>query len=278
MNVYVEYVIIDNFIFDYLLLCLTFKSNGKEPPKSRLIFSAIFGTVFAIVFPFLKFHELILFALKIVCVFAMVAIAYPFESYKDYLKKVLKFNLLTFAFGGMIFGFFSLIGLDYSFLYGTTDSAVPLGILITVAAVLYWAFEKLYYRLFQNKLIYPFICRCVIFSKGRKIQISAFIDSGNQLTDGEGESVCIASSSLARKLFLLGMIGGSPHGEMQISTASGKGEIKIYEIEEMLIYFEGKKNIINKVKIGVAPQTLHLSEQYELIIGAGFILNGRGEL
>ena len=94
MTVFVEYVIIDNFIFDYILLLLTFKSNGVEPPKKRLFLSALFGTVFAVIFPFLKFHQLVLLFLKIVLATSMVAIASNFNCFKQYLKKLIKLFLI----------------------------------------------------------------------------------------------------------------------------------------------------------------------------------------
>ena len=144
MTVYVEYVIIDNFIFDYILLLLTFKSNGAEPPKKRLFLSALFGTVFAVIFPFLKFHQLVLLFLKIVLATSMVAIASNFNCFKQYLKKLLKFVTLTFVFGGIIYGGLSIVGIKYSFLYGTMDSPLPLGIMLTLAVSLYKLFEKLF--------------------------------------------------------------------------------------------------------------------------------------
>ena len=88
MNVYVEFVIIDNFVFDYLLLLLTFYKDRKQINK-RIIISSLFGTVFALVFPLLNLHELILFALKILLAFSMVAIAGKFITFKEYILLIL---------------------------------------------------------------------------------------------------------------------------------------------------------------------------------------------
>ena len=61
MNVYVEYVAIDNFVMDFLLLILTFKKRGEKIKKGRIAVSALFGTVVTLFFPFLTFHELAVF-------------------------------------------------------------------------------------------------------------------------------------------------------------------------------------------------------------------------
>ncbi|MBQ3572343.1 MAG: sigma-E processing peptidase SpoIIGA, partial [Clostridia bacterium] len=137
MTIYIEYVIIDNFVFDYILLLLALKSKAKIIKKRRVLLSASFGTFFAIIFPFLYFNEIVLFGLKILIAFCMIAIADKFEDFKDYFIKVNKFIFLTFSFGGIIYGFMSLVGLKYDFLYTTTNSAVPLGIMIVCAVVLY---------------------------------------------------------------------------------------------------------------------------------------------
>ena len=63
--------------------------------------------------------------------------------------------------------------------------------------------------------------------------------------------MCVAGQKLGANLYLSGFIGDNYLGEMKVYTIAGEGKIKIYEIEQMQIYFSGKANIINKVKIGV---------------------------
>ena len=271
MDVFIEYVVIDNFIFDYLLLLLTFKTNGRKPSKKRLLISTLFGTVFAVIFPLLNLHELILFVLKISLAFSMVAIVWCFESFNDYIKKTLKFFALTFAFGGVIYGCFSLIGLNYSFLYGTANGIIPLGVLITIGVVIYKVFERLFLSLFAKKFILPFVCECVIVNKGQIIKVNGFFDSGNQLIYNNKESVCIAGQGLVKRLFFRGMLSGNECGQMCVNTVAGKSVIKIYEMDEIKIYFNGKKNIIYKAKLGVSAKSLKLSDDYQLIIGASYL-------
>ena len=81
----------------------------------------------------------------------------------------------------------------------------------------------------------------------------------------------MAGQKLGANLYLSGFIGDNYLGEMQVYTIAGEGKIKIYEIEQMQIYFSGKANIINKVKIGISNKPLRLSEEYELILSAGVI-------
>lgn len=269
MNVYVEYVIIDNFIFDYILLKLTFKGESN-PCKKRIFLGCLFSTFFAIIFPFIRLHELILLGLKIVLAFSTVAISGSFTSFKEYFLKVNKFVLLTFLFGGAIYGLFSLVEIDYNFLYGTSDGLFPLGLLLLLGLILYGVCNKLFAKLFQKRLIYPFTCECVLYCKGQILKTKAFLDSGNHLVFNNEYPVCIVSTQLAKRLVLGGFIEGRELGVLAVTTVAGQSRVKIYEIEKMQIYFGDKANIYYNVKIGISEKSLNLSEEFHLILSAHY--------
>lgn len=271
MTVYIEYVIIDNFVFDYVLLLLTLKSKAKEIVKRRVVLSASFGTFFAIIFPLLSFNEIILFGLKILIAFCMIAIADKFDDFRDYFLKVNKFLFLTFSFGGIIYGFMSLVGLKYDFLYTTTNSVIPLGIMIICAITLYFVFVNFFKKLFEKKLILPFTCRCVLFFDGQKLATTGFIDTGNNLIyDGE-EGVNIADSRLVNELMICGFFERLPYGYITVNTVSGVSNVKIYQIDRLEIYFGNKRNTFYKVKIGIPEKAFVLSEEYKLILSPEYI-------
>ena len=274
MNVYVEYVIVDNFIFDYILLALTLKGGSCNVNKKRILLACVFATFFAVIFPFIKFHELILFGLKIVLAFSTVALAGRFATFKEYFLKVNKFLLLTFLFGGAIYGIFSLIEIDYNFLYGTSNGLIPLGVLLALAFLLYGVFNKVIAKLFQKRLIYPFVCECVLYCKGQILRTKAFLDSGNHLVFNSCYPVCIVSTALAKRLVISGIIEGEEIGRISINTVAGNSNVKIYEIERMQIYFGNKANIYYNVKIGISESGLNLSEDFHLILSAHYALEG----
>lgn len=272
MNVYVEYVVIDNFIIDFLLLLLTFKKRGEKIKKGRIVVSALFGTVVTLFFPFLTFHELIVFFLKIILCCAMVAIPCKKMGFSTYLKKVFKFLILTFAFGGAITGVTSLLGIEYAFLYGSTNSPIPYSIVIVLGLSIYFIVLKIYSKLFEKQIVYPFVCVCGLFCNGDKTQAKGFLDSGNHLVYN-GQGVCIASDKLVQELFLSGVIKGAPKGLVGLKTVAGEDVIKIYEIERLEIYFNKKKNIFYKAQIGVSDKKLFTHEDYDLLLPAEYLIN-----
>ena len=64
MEVYIEYVIIDNFIIDMLILLFTSLVLGSKVGKLRLVLSTLIGVVGAIFMPFIYLPNIILFFIK----------------------------------------------------------------------------------------------------------------------------------------------------------------------------------------------------------------------
>ena len=65
MIVYVEYVVIDNLLIDYLLLKTALTLSGIEFKKIRVFLVALFGTGFALVFPLIDLSAFLLAAVKV---------------------------------------------------------------------------------------------------------------------------------------------------------------------------------------------------------------------
>ena len=270
MTVYLEYVIIDNFIFDYFLLSLALKNSNQRQNKKRILLGAGLGTIVAIILPLLKLHEILLLSLKVALAFIMVGTAGQFTSFKDFFKKVNKFVFLTFFFGGAIYGLLSLIEFEYNFLYTTSNLIVPLGFLIGLGYLLYSGCNKLFKTLFERKMIYPFVCECILYGKGQILKTRGFLDTGNHLLYNKTIPVCFASRSLAKRLITSGIIEGEEIGRLAIKTVAGESFVKIYEIERMQIYFGDKANIYYKVKIAISENGINLSEDFHLILSAKY--------
>lgn len=270
MKIYLEYVIIDNFIFDYLLLLATFYKRGEKTKKGKIIFSSIIGTAISVVFPLLKLHEIVLFFLKITTAFFLVFLAGEFLNFKSYFISVNKFILLTFLFGGSIYGIFSILSIDYAFLYGTSNSLIPLGFIIILAIGLYYFTKKIYQLIFFKKIINAFSCKCTLYFQGNKVDAIGYFDSGNHLSY-KNIGVSFACSSLCKKLYYQGYFNCPPIGELNIYTATGKKRVAIYQFDKLEIYFNQKRNIIYKPKIAISRDKTKFGQEYDLILSCDYL-------
>ena len=96
-----------------------------------------------------------------------------------------------------------------------------------------------------------------VFGNGKSIKISALFDSGNLLTDQNGEGVVVTDQ---RRLQALGDLREA--GEMRVHTASGSRVLKLVKIPEIRIYSRGRENILTNVTAALSD----LPEQYALIL------------
>ena len=97
MTVYVEYVIINNFALDFLLIGLSARVCGATCRLWRRVLASLFGTAFAVALPFIKVDGVAAVSLKLAVGFLMSLIAVSERGVK---KSLQCFGLLlafTFA-------------------------------------------------------------------------------------------------------------------------------------------------------------------------------------
>ena len=114
MTVYIEYVFIDNLIIDYLLFKATFTLTGNGYNKGRLLFCAFLGGVFALLYPLISAHTVIVTVIKVLFGLLIMLLANSYRTKKNFYVNTVVFFGLTFLVGGAIIGVFSLLGLEYS--------------------------------------------------------------------------------------------------------------------------------------------------------------------
>ena len=85
------------------------------------------------------------------------------------------------------------------------------------------------------------------------------------------ECVCVASKSLAEKLFICGAAGGAKcMRKIPFKTAGGFAEMEIYSFDKLVVINGENKNIIYKVKIGIPENPIDFGTDYSLILPAEY--------
>ena len=97
MVVFIEYVIIDNLVIDFLILKITFAILGLNFNKGRVLIASLFGTLIALIIPLVYASPLILFAIRFLCAFLMCAIANKHNSKRSYFIFTITFFTITFS-------------------------------------------------------------------------------------------------------------------------------------------------------------------------------------
>ena len=269
---YIEYVIIDNFIINFLLLKVSMASSRVKTSKLKLCISAGVGTVVAVVMPLFKISGAFLVLIKINLGLLMVLIAGEYLTVKKLGFTLLFFLSYTFLSGGMIIGLFYLSGVDFIVYFSVNyNSFMPVGI----SVLLVYLFTKLTLYLITNLLksrdIKPFIRKCVIVISGKKFKVNGYIDSGNRLFDkNSGLPIIVASKSLFLKLNS-GEEKLIPKSQITVNTVNGESVMKIYAVDKLLIYNGEYANIINNVMITDSQFDFERGEEYDVLLNPSLI-------
>lgn len=250
MIVYVEAVLLDNFCFDFLLGYLTYLLTGRKVRYFPIVLSAIVGSALALVFPLISRFQL--FA-KIAALLICSLLLTLKKSLRAYLVNTFVYAALSFSLSGI---FCFLLGgrMENGFIglkWGGLVCVVSVGTFLLLYGV------RQTVGLIAGRKRKEKFATAELFNKGRSVKISALFDSGNLLTDKNGEGVVVTDQ---RRLEGLGDL--TDYGEMRVHTASGSRVLKLVKIPEIRIYSRAGKNILTNVTAALSD----LPEEYALIL------------
>ena len=258
MEIYIEYALIENFLFDGTLLFLATKAARAETSRLRLIFSAMCGGVFAVLFPLLSLPKILGLLLKLSVGFLLCLLAVKgLKTKKDrgrYALTCIFFFIFSFSFGGV------LLALTRNFF----EEKVP-SLWIIVGFACLTAFScYLIRKLYAKRGVYSCVYECKISFQGKKLDVLGFWDSGN-LARRNLLPVCFLSPELFYDLFkevIFSKRMGQVCDEMQIQTVSGIKTIPLYLGE---IEVKGIKDRVKK-QVYFAPSKHIISREYSLLL------------
>lgn len=244
-RVFVELALIENFCMDFTLLYCA-KLVTKNPSHVfRVILASVIGACFAVVFPLLKVHAALSYALKIISGAIICAISGKFTSLKAYLKLSAVFLGFTFLLGGALIALFSLAKIEYTESGGSVLSSVPIGIPMFLALILIIFARKLQKKLRRAD---KSAVTCKISVGERSVSLSGFYDSGNSVYY-MGQPVSVIPLSEAVKIIDFEGI----KEDVKIHTVAGSKKIKVFTADKIEVMRGDKNSVIKKAKIGISP-------------------------
>ena len=272
MNVYIEYVIIDNLVIDCLLLTATQKTLKLKINRLLLFLSAVLGTAAACVLPLFNLSNGFMYVIKIFVALLMNLLACQYKNIKEFIRSFYLFLFYTFLFGGAAMAVFYFLGIDFSAVEFTYNAEFSLGIILLIATLVYMGVYKTVSFIYRKRDVYPFVRKCVMYINGEAITLNGFIDSGNRLfCHKTGFPIILCSPSLGKKLLSRGTFLGVKSEFMSFYTVSGKSVIKIYDLDKLEIYNGTDVNTIFNVKIGLAQEDFKVEGEYDLILNPALV-------
>ena len=267
MEVYVEYVIIDNLIINYLLLKVSVNLARLKSSFLRLSIASVVGTMVAVIVPLIKMPLLLTVFIKILLGIIMVLISVGFVGLSKLATAFGFFILFTALGGGVVIMVFYFAGVDYKAYFSLHyNSFIPIGITILIVFMLSKFTLKWVGGILKVRDIRPFLRKCVIISNGKKVVVSGFIDSGNRLIDNDsGLPIIVASKELSKKLEGLEIMK-LPVKSLRFSTVSGESVMKIYIVDKLVVYTGVKMNIYKRVFIAKSSVEFEKGGDYDILL------------
>ena len=261
MEIYIEYAFLQNFILDGALIWLSCQATKTPLHRGRWAFSALFGAVFAIVYPLLRLPSLLGMVLKIsagllLCLLAVGSLKRK-KEWNRYALFTACFFALSFLFGGALNGV-----TQGSNTKGVREVLTPLGF-----AVLSIFCVCLFGKLYKKRTVWRCMYDCAITNGAKAIQLQGFFDSGNTATK-RGVPICFVSPEIVYELWgdetLFSDKGtGQVCDEVCITTISGAKKVCVYK-GGLEIKIDGKVRKIKEVYF--APSRNIISREYSMIL------------
>ena len=252
MEVYIEDVIIDNIVLNFLLLFLTKKLLRSERKNIFLFLGAVFGMLGAVALALKDVQGIFLFLYKFALGSIIVLISFGYKSIRSYLLTYLCFVFATALMGGLSF----LISFSFGkAIVSNGEVYYELGLPIGVVWLVVGLFSALIckvVKIIRKKTLksnYIFEARLEVGNKRLKTKI--YLDTGNTLED-LGKPITLISQKQFSKLYpnvslislFLGNVPKDISSARYITTDSvgGKKKMLVFEVERLVV--EDKKEMI----------------------------------
>ena len=274
MVVYIEYVILDNFILTFTIAILSYRVCLMKVKKIRSLLASCCGTAVAICYPYFS-NNILLNSVRIILLIVLGIIL--FARTGRMLRGTVSFLVITFLFGGVVFA------INYIYL-GNLEKAltqnvfpVPLSIVMFGTMMSVIIVTKCSHKLHKLQDVKNVLKKFSVTLLGKKIELLGMIDTGNRLYDQKSglPVVIVGLKSLLPYLsdeqltaITIGK-GDSIDGAhyITVNTISGNSKkMLLLPAENFMLYSDSDKHIFNEVVIGIAISTMKDIVEYDAIL------------
>lgn len=184
MTIYIDIVLIENLIMNYIILFTTAVVLKIKVNHIRLILASLLGAGYSIIayMGIIKVYSSII--LKIILSVLIIYIAFNPQNIKKMCKDLLLFYLVSFVFGGAVFALIYIIKpqnilMKNGLFLGTyTLKTVMLGAVVAFCIII-GAFAIIKNKISKKDMF----CEIEILINQKKIKTKAIIDTGNMLKE-----------------------------------------------------------------------------------------------
>ena len=291
MTIYIDVVLIENLIMNYIILLATGLIMKIKIKHIRLIIAGLIGAIYTILTYAITIEMYSNFFVKIILSILMVYVAYNPQNMKKMWKELLVFYLISFVFGGAAFALIYVIKPQEILMKnGLFLGTYPLKTVI-LAAIVAFIIIIVTFKIVKSKISKKDILKDIkINIDNQQITIKAMLDTGNMLKDPltENSVVVVEKTALYQILpkDLLDNIENILGGDLEkISdevkekyinklkfipfSSLGKQNGMLVGIKPTFVEIDDEQNTFKKEKVivGIYDKSLTKDGKYQALIG-----------
>lgn len=295
MTIYIDIVIIENLIMNYIILCATGIVSKNKIRYLRLIMASLLGAIYSVV-AYMKILEIYSnIVLKILLSVIIVYIAYNPQTVKKLWKTLVMFYLVSFVFGGVAFSLIYIIKpQDIIMKNGLFLGTYPLKTII-LGAIVAFAIIIIAVKIIRKKFTTKdMICDIEIMLNNKKINTKALIDTGNMLKEPiTNTPVVVVEKILLYECIpkeILNNINQIIGGDLEkipqqiqsqyisklklipfSSLGKQNGMLLGIKVQQIKIIKESEEITKKNIIVGIYQQSLTKNGEYQALMGMEFI-------
>lgn len=283
MEVYIEYVLLDNLVINWLIMLATLYLTKKKCVVKRLILTDLIATTCSVVMPWITCHAGLLFLLKVALGMILVGIMSTYRNPKEYCITFFIFISVTFLFGGVCYGLISMLGLTATMsglmVFGFE---LPISLFFIVLIVYAWAMIKLIKYFKKRAPIENMYYDLILYVGDKKVQCKGFLDTGNKLTSKNNSGLLIVGMSTFCKLYddinYMDLCQGKKVLEnsyyIDVKAVGSSSKMLVTTIDKVEIFTPTNVSTIEHKDIGLAMTNFN---EFDCILGSMDVLAFGGE-
>ena len=190
MGVYLDVVLVENFIIDLFLLLITFNILRCKVSFKRILLSSVIGSIYTIVMIFPKLKLFTSFLAQVFIGFIIILLVIGKKKIIITIKATGIFIFNSIVLSGICF-YFSQIGNNYTFEKGLTINNFSIKYMILSLMIIYIICNRVIEYFKERTIVNNFIFDIEITLKVIKYYVKTFLDTGNELREPITNLPCI---------------------------------------------------------------------------------------
>lgn len=244
MTIYIETFLLQNILINLCLLKLVHTTTKYQTTFFKLLTASIVGSSFSVISAIFITNNHTLNLFKLICAIIMIKTGFKITKKQFFISFILLFTY-TYAFGGAII---SLSSSSYLTNFGVViSSKFNLTIICLSIIVLTYIIDMIAkHQKFRSKTN-NYIFKTELELNNNKIQINAYLDSGNLLQFNE-KPVIVLDINAYLKLTKSNLINFylNKHQTISTNTVTGSQNLNLFKIDKITIYAKTKLELTDQ--------------------------------